>query len=393
MQALEDASDGGDSRMAHDRELKDDASDNECDGAPKSLDDERQSEYVSSLTLPRAAQPSASSGVAASIAVVHQEPDLTCSTRKKSPTFTDRTKWYRERVFTFADGGEYTAKDEYAAVKRLHKEHSVGGHVVHAARVSATQEGARNRVPPGETQAVTRMKDINGGALGTTTLVYRPLSAQSALSQSGAVGPGESSATAAYYNPRQHVDVPDGLVNHVLPRFMDVRRQLFDGKERGEGHMTERGTVDPVEYLRLVLVRGAVELQEELPENWLLKRFPFNSREFLERAPVARNEIRQLRPSDDKSRPHYKASPATISELSRLNAKVFTARPTLLVTPQPRPRQTSNVLVLVRRIPRAGSMESFLTLVPAAGNGEASVKSGRYGGGPGKVTGGKAASI
>ncbi|CAN0561645.1 unnamed protein product, partial [Ectocarpus sp. 12 AP-2014] len=190
--------------------------------------------------------------------------------KEEVPDFTDRTKWYRERVFTFADGGgEYTAKDQYAAVKRLHKEHGVGGHVVHAARVSAAQEDARNR------WACRR-------ALGTITLVYRPLSAQSALSQSGAVGPGESSATAAYYNPRQHVDVPDGLVKHVLPGFMDVRRQLFDGKEKGEGHMTERGTLDLVEYLRLVLVRGAVELQEEFPENWLLKRFPFNSREFLE---------------------------------------------------------------------------------------------------------------
>ncbi|CAN0491135.1 unnamed protein product [Ectocarpus sp. 12 AP-2014] len=125
------------------------------------------------------------------------------------------------------------------------------------------------------------MKHINGGALGTTTLVYRPLSAQSARSQSGAVGPGESSATAAYSNPCQHVDVPDGLVKHVLLGFMDVRRQLFDGKEKGEGHMTERGTLDLVEHLRLVLVRGAVELQEEFPENLLLKRFPFNSRNFL----------------------------------------------------------------------------------------------------------------
>lgn len=65
--------------------------------------------------------------------------------KEEVPDFTDRTKWYRERVFTFADGGEYTAKDQYAAVKRLHKEHGVGGHVVHAARVSAAQGDARNR--------------------------------------------------------------------------------------------------------------------------------------------------------------------------------------------------------------------------------------------------------
>lgn len=77
--SLEDASDGDDCRMAHDHELKDDASDDECDGAPESLGDERQSEYVSSLTLPRvslprAAPPSASSGGTASTAVVQQEP-------------------------------------------------------------------------------------------------------------------------------------------------------------------------------------------------------------------------------------------------------------------------------------------------------------------------------
>lgn len=72
--SLEEASDGDDSRMAHDRELKDDASDDESDGAPESLDDERQSEYVSSLTLPIAVQPSATNGGAASTAVVQQEP-------------------------------------------------------------------------------------------------------------------------------------------------------------------------------------------------------------------------------------------------------------------------------------------------------------------------------
>ncbi|CAN0568635.1 unnamed protein product, partial [Ectocarpus sp. 12 AP-2014] len=183
--------------------------------------------------------------------------------KEEVPDFTDRTKWYRERVFTFADGGgEYTAKDQYAAVKRLHKEHGVGGHVVRAARISAAQEDARNR------WACQR------GALNKGDHPSSPITITSA------VGPGESSATAAYYNPRQHVDVPGGLVKHVSPGFMDVRRQLFDGKEKGEGHMTERGTLDLVEYLRLVLVRGAVELQEEFPENWLLKRFPFNSREF-----------------------------------------------------------------------------------------------------------------
>lgn len=61
------------------------------------------------------------------------------------PDFTNRSKWYRARVFTSGDGEEYTSKMQYSAVKKLHKEHGVGGHVVHAARVSAAQEDARNR--------------------------------------------------------------------------------------------------------------------------------------------------------------------------------------------------------------------------------------------------------
>eukprot|EP00752_Nemacystus_decipiens_P016035 g14336.t2 len=125
------------------------------------------------------------------------------------------------------------------------------------------------RVPLGETQAVTHMKDINGGALGTTTLVYRPLSALSALSQSGAVRPGETASNATYYNPRQHVDVPESLVNRILPGFM-----------------------------------GA---QKEVVHDW---------------SPQARNEMRQLRAADVQSRLHSQASPAIINELERVNGKV-----------------------------------------------------------------------
>lgn len=62
------------------------------------------------------------------------------------PNFADRSKWYLARIFTVGrDGGEYSAKVQYAAIKSMHKRHGVGGHVAHAARVSATQEDARNR--------------------------------------------------------------------------------------------------------------------------------------------------------------------------------------------------------------------------------------------------------
>lgn len=190
------------------------------------------------------------------------------------------------------------------------------------------------RVPLGETQAVTHMKDLNGGALGTTQMVYRPLSAQSALSQSGAVRPGESAGNATYYNPRQHVDVPESLVENVLPAFTEVKRELLDGPDKGKGRLTERGTLDLIDYLRYVLVRGAVELQEELPDTWVFKKFPFNSREFLDWAPRARNEIRQLRAADVKSRLHYQASPAIITELARVNGKVSDASCVLHATMQ-----------------------------------------------------------
>lgn len=61
------------------------------------------------------------------------------------PVFSDRNKWYRARVFTTSTGKEYQSKVQYRAVKKLHVDHGVGGHVVHAARVSASQEDARNR--------------------------------------------------------------------------------------------------------------------------------------------------------------------------------------------------------------------------------------------------------
>ena len=61
------------------------------------------------------------------------------------PDFSDRNKWYRARVFTSSNGEEYNNKMQYESVKKLHKEHGVGGHVIHAARVSAAQEDARNR--------------------------------------------------------------------------------------------------------------------------------------------------------------------------------------------------------------------------------------------------------
>lgn len=65
--------------------------------------------------------------------------------KEAMPDFSDRSKWYRARVFTSSTGKDYDDKMQYNGVKRLHKRHHVGGHVVHAARVSAAQEDARNR--------------------------------------------------------------------------------------------------------------------------------------------------------------------------------------------------------------------------------------------------------
>lgn len=62
------------------------------------------------------------------------------------PNFLDRTQWYTARVFTGATGGSrYTESAQYAAVRALHEKAGIRGKAVHGARVSASQEDARNR--------------------------------------------------------------------------------------------------------------------------------------------------------------------------------------------------------------------------------------------------------
>lgn len=62
------------------------------------------------------------------------------------PNFLDRTEWYASAVFTGAkDGTPYTESAQYGSVRALHKAGGVWGKVVHGARVSASQEDARNR--------------------------------------------------------------------------------------------------------------------------------------------------------------------------------------------------------------------------------------------------------
>lgn len=62
------------------------------------------------------------------------------------PNFLDRTDWYTARVFTGARGGtRYTEAAQYGSVRALHDKVGILGKVVHGARVSASQEDARNR--------------------------------------------------------------------------------------------------------------------------------------------------------------------------------------------------------------------------------------------------------
>lgn len=62
------------------------------------------------------------------------------------PNFEDRAKWYTARVFTGQrHGTPYTESAQYSSVRSLHRGAGVWGKVVHGARVSASQEDARNR--------------------------------------------------------------------------------------------------------------------------------------------------------------------------------------------------------------------------------------------------------
>lgn len=62
------------------------------------------------------------------------------------PNFLDRSEWYTAAVFTGATAGSrYTESAQYGSVRALHKRAGIAGKVVHGARVSASQEDARNR--------------------------------------------------------------------------------------------------------------------------------------------------------------------------------------------------------------------------------------------------------
>lgn len=180
------------------------------------------------------------------------------------------------------------------------------------------------RVPLCETQAVTHQKDINGGALGTTTLVYRPLSTQSALSSAGAVGPGESADNCVYYLPRQHIAVPEALLSDVFRGLMEYHDNLHDDTKWSIGGpgMTERGVLELLEYLRHVLLRGMAEIHGECPEAYIFKKYPFNSRMFQKWAAEARTEIDLLKAGDRKARLQRETSPAVREELCRLHVEV-----------------------------------------------------------------------
>lgn len=166
------------------------------------------------------------------------------------------------------------------------------------------------------------MKDRNGGPVSTMTLIYRPLSTQSALSQAGAVQPGESASTATYYNARSLLNVPSGLVDELFPQFTEWTRRLAVGDAWPPDKLTERGTLEFFGHLRYVLLRGAAMLQEEFPKFALFSHWPFTSEEFSRWARLARLEESKLSAAHTSARLES-ASPAGVAaELRHLNAQV-----------------------------------------------------------------------
>lgn len=176
-----------------------------------------------------------------------------------------------------------------------------------------------------ETQAVTHMRDQNGASTPTMTVVYRPLSTQSALSQAGAIQPGESAATAVYYNPRTLVDVPDELIEEVFPQFTEWTKKLTaGGGDWPPDKLTERGTLEFFGHLRYVLLRGAAVLQEQFPRFALFRSWPFTSEGFLRWAPRARLEISKLSASHTSASLQRTASAEVVAELRHLSAQART---------------------------------------------------------------------
>lgn len=189
----------------------------------------------------------------------------------------------------------------------------------------------RGRVPPLETQCVTHAKDSRGGSIGTSTLVYRPLSTMSAISQSGAVGRGQTAATATYFCARQEVEVPPALCREVFKGFTAALDKLEAGGEWGgctATTNTERATLELMCHLRLVLCRGAVELRPRFPDFALYKKYPFNSRLFLDWAEPALAEIGKLKGEEAAARLKSGVSPAVADELNLMSSRqeAITAR-------------------------------------------------------------------
>lgn len=156
-----------------------------------------------------------------------------------------------------------------------------------------------------------------------TTLVYRPLSTMSAVSQSGAVGRGETAATASYFCPRQEVEVPPQLADQLFKGFTACLKNLDNGTWRGttQTTRTERATLELMSHLRLVLCRGAAELRPHFPNFALYKKYPFNSQLFTEWGRNACEEIDKLRADAATARLTGQASPAVVDELRGIATK------------------------------------------------------------------------
>lgn len=176
---------------------------------------------------------------------------------------------------------------------------------------------------------MTHQREVSGGTLSTSTLIYRALSTTSALSQSGAVRAGQTAETATYFNARQQLRVPPELANSVFQGFAEQRTRLVTERLPKESmarwsddEVSEGATLDLMLYLRDVLFRGAAELLPQFPRCAIFKTHAFSSACFRQWAAEALNEVKEVEEKhvQAQARQHGKPalSPALKSAIFRM---------------------------------------------------------------------------
>lgn len=220
------------------------------------------------------------------------------------------------------------------------------------------------------------MKDGSHGPFSTCSLVYRPLSIASALSQSGSVLPGESVTTAIYFNARQQLDPPPHLVNMIFRGF-EEQREILQKTIPGWAteKKTEKATLDLISHLRLVLLRSAAVVALDHPDWVIFTQPPFSTSDFREWATLARTKVEELTTSHLRARNEHvsaRALATSITALQTENARLNDRIERVLhdsATQQEVTRQLVRALVDLSASPGGGA-ERLLGLLRTVASGD-----------------------